>query len=136
MSITLTMSKRYLEQVFQRAWELEIKHKDEYEAIRDRLKTTRAYTLWIFPTTQLDKVTGDWSYWWVNAMDKGYISRDEYEFVKAYKSLWVGSLREVLRDSPADDKVQVSIDIASHIRTLEKNCSDVSYYGGLPKFQA
>lgn len=129
MSITLTMSKRYLEQVFQRAWELEIKYKDKYDAIRDRLKTTRAYTLWIFPTTQLNKVTGDWSFWWVNAMDKGYISNYEYEFIKAYKALWTNGLEKVLRETPADDDVQVSIDTASHICTLEKNCSNVSYYG-------
>lgn len=130
MSITLTMSKRYLEQVFQRAWELEIKHRPEYEDIVNRLKTTKVYTLWIFPTNQFDKSTGDWSYWWVNAMDKGYISQNEYEFVKAYEALWTNGLREVLRDSPADDKVQVSIDTASNIHTLEKNCGNVCYYGG------
>lgn len=108
MSITLTMSKRYLEQVFQRAWELEIKHKPEYEAIVDRLRSTRAYNSGYI-----------WG-WWVNAYDKDYISRDEYEFIKAYKALWTNGLREVLRDTPADDKVQVSIDTASHIYTLER----------------
>lgn len=123
MSITLTMSKRYLEQVFQRAWELEIKHKPEYEAIVDRLKNTRVYTLWIFPTNQFDK-TETWS----AAYAKGYISDHEYEFIKAYKALWTNGLEKILRDTPADDKVQVSIDTASHICTLEKNCSNVSYY--------
>ena len=127
MSITLTMSKRYLEQVFQRAWELEIKHKPEYEAIVERLRSTRAYTLWIFPTNQFDKSYSDWG-WWVNARNKGYISQYEYEFIKAYKALWTNGLEKILRETPADDDVQVSINTASHIRTLEKNCSNVSYY--------
>lgn len=137
MSITLTMSKRYLEEVFQRAWELEIKHRPEYEAIVERLKNTRVHTLWIFPTNQLDKSYSGYIWdWWVNAYDKDYISRDEYEFIKAYKALWTNGLEKILKDTPADDKVQVSIDTASRIHTLEKNCGNVSYYGGMPKSQA
>jgi hypothetical protein len=43
-------------------------------------------------------------------------------------------LREVLRDSPSDDKVQVSVDTAANINTLEKNCGNVCYYGMPLKF--
>lgn len=131
MSITLTMRKSYLEDVFQRAWELNIKYEDKYEAIENRLKTTRAYTLWVFPTTQFNKSVGAFDAWgwWENAKDKGYISQDEYVFIKAYKRLWTNGLREVLRDSPSEDKVQVDINTAANIRALEKNCGDVSYYG-------
>jgi hypothetical protein len=131
MSITLTMSKRYLEDVFQRAWKLEIDYKDKYEAIENRLKATRVYTLWVFPTTQFKKAdsTGYCWGWWVNARDRGYISQDEYEFIKAYKRLWNNGLSEILRDTPSDDDVQVSIDTAANICKLEKNCSIVSYHG-------
>jgi hypothetical protein len=65
----------------------------------------------------------------VNARDRGYISQDEYEFIKAYKRLWNNGLSEILRDTPSDDDVQVSIDTAANICKLEKNCSIVSYYG-------
>lgn len=132
MSITLTMSKKYLEDVFQRAWKLDIDYKDKYKAIENRLKTTKAHTLWVFPTTQYKKSVSDWGYWgwWVNARDRDYISQDEYVFIKAYKALWNNGLREILRDTPSEDKVQVSIDTAANIHTLEKNCGNVSYYGG------
>lgn len=130
MSITLTMSKKYLEDVFQRAWKLDIDYKDKYEAIENRLKATRVYTLWVFPTTQFKKAdsTGYCWGWWVNARDRGYISQDEYEFIKAYKALWNKGLREILRDTPSEDKVQVDINTAANIHALEKNCSTVSYY--------
>lgn len=130
MSITLTMSKKYLEDVFQRAWKLDIDYKDKYEAIENRLKATRVYTLWVFPTTQFKKAdsTGYCWGWWVNARDRGYISQDEYEFIKAYKGLWNNGLREILRDTPSEDKVQVDINTAANIHALEKNCSTVSYY--------
>lgn len=131
MSITLTMSKRYLEDVFQRAWKLDVDYKDKYEAIENRLKTTRVYTLWVLPTTQYNKSVGAfdaWA-WWENARDREYISQDEYQFIKAYKRLWTNGLREVLRDTPSEDKVQVDINTAANIHALEKNCSTVSYYG-------
>lgn len=127
MSITLTMSKKYLEDVFQRAWKLDIDYKDKYEAIENRLKATRVYTLWVFPTTQFKKADST-GYCWVNARDRGYISQDEYEFIKAYKALWNNGLREILRDTPSEDKVQVDINTAAKIHALEKNCSTVSYY--------
>lgn len=124
------MSKKYLEDVFQRAWKLDIDYKDKYEAIENRLKATRVYTLWVFPTTQFKKAdsTGYCWGWWVNARDRGYISQDEYEFIKAYKALWNKGLREILRDTPSEDKVQVDINTAANIHALEKNCSTVSYY--------
>lgn len=129
MSMTLTMSKKYILEILDRAWELDIEYKPKYESIKTRLETTRAYTLWIFPTTQFNKSYSDWGYWWVDAADKGYISKDEYEFIKAYKGLYGLGLREVLRDSISEDKVQVSVDTAKNINTLDRNCGNVSYYG-------
>jgi hypothetical protein len=130
MSITLTMSKSYLEEVFRRSFELEIAYKPVYESIVDRLKTTRAYTLWVFPTNQFAKVRSDWVYyWWGGAYSKGYVSQQEYEFIVAYKSLWTNGLEKILRSVPAEDMVQVSIDTVKHVTTLEENCRKVSYHG-------
>lgn len=129
MSMTLTMSKKYILEILDRVWRLDIEYKPKYEAIKTRLQTTKAYTLWIFPTTQFNKAWSDWSYWWHGAADKGYISKDEYEFIKAYKGLSCQGLREVLRDSISEDKVQVSVDTAGNINTLDRNCSNVCYYG-------
>lgn len=129
--MTLTMSKKYILEILDRAWRFEIEYKPKYAAIKTRLQTTKAYTLWIFPTTQFNKAWSDWGYWWYRAVDKGYISKDEYEFIKAYKGLYWQSLREVLRDSISEDKVQVSVDTAGNINTLDRNCSNVSYYGGV-----
>jgi len=78
MSMTLTMSKKYILEILDRVWRLDIEYKPKYEAIKTRLQTTKSYTLWIFPTTQFNKA---WSYWWHGAADKGYISKDEYEFI-------------------------------------------------------
>ncbi len=131
MSMTLTMSKKYILEILDRAWRLDIEYKPKYGAIKTRLQTTKAYTLWIFPTTQFNKAWNDWGYWWEGAVDKGYISKAEYEFIKAYNGLSCQVLREVLRASISEDKVQVDVNTVANINTLDRNCSNVSYYGGM-----